>query len=687
MKRLILFLLISALSLSAMACGPGEAYAPDGLYIFRMANPQNTTMHTQNVHANIIAWQSLIGQQCPDSDIYTVVYKSSITDMQHIRNRHSVPRTLKSNRFAQVLCSRDELSDFLITAKQCEKAREAMIDPWYYPSHHCPHVAVLEKIVCTAKAHDTDTLLHDRYALQQMRAQSTLGRHQDNVKLWEQYASQLPEGNILRTMMAGYATGAYQHIGQDSLARQIIFNETGYYDNPDLWVRMESELRKADYQGIPQADREIKRMRNIFLAHRETALSAVRHPKTQHLAEWYYALAYIDDVLCNDVSSEQYLRMAEKAGGDTFIRESIHLFRIYRDAKSKPVNESYEQQMYANLHWLEQRLVRDFPQWQQDGQESPRVLYKENFIIANYSTYYWNDMLRRIGLSIYAPRLMEAGRTMRALEVINYAENCLFCATGNSYMQDNHFGYLFQALDIRKAKFTLQYINHLQQHRDTFSHFLARHSYIDFDWLYNIAGTLCMRESHFAEASAVLAHLPQKYTGDSIHNDPFRIDYCDRTASPSYTTRRALAVEMVRLEKQMKSAYNINDRADAQIRYAIALRNMFSVAWEAVAFGMGFPHYIDSYTPNTHKSYIRPALQRSDALLSQALQMYTDPERAAKAELALMNFRTVVTKYPNTAAADSVRSACENYYDFGLQFAQTTRHITRWDRHIFYDNE
>ena len=678
MKRSILFLLISAFSLSAMACGPGEPYAPDGLYIFRMADPKNATKHTQNVHANIVAWQSLIGQQCPDSDIYTVVYKSSIADMQHIRNRHSVPRSLKANRFAQVLCSRDELSDFLITAKQCEKAREAMIDPWYYPSHHCPYVAALEEVVRTAEAHGTDTLLHDRYALQQMRAQTTLGRQQDNIALWENYASQLPEGNILRTMMADYAAGAYQHIGQDSLARQILFDETGYYDNPDLWVRMESELRKADYQGIPQADREIKRMRNIFLAYRETALAAVQHPKTRHLAEWYYALAYIDDVLRNEVSSEQYLRMAEKADGDTFIRESIHLFRIYRDAKSKPVNDAYEQQMYANLRWLEQRLVRDLPQGQQDGQES--------LIIANYSTYYWNDMLRRIGLSIYAPRLMEAGRSIRALEVINYAENCFFSVTENPYMQDNRFGYLFQALDTPSAEFTLQYINYLQKPKDSLSCFLARHSYIDFDWLYNIAGTLCMRESRFAEASAVLAHLPQTYTGDSIHTDPFVIDYRGRTAS-SYTTRRALAAGLVRLEKQMKFAPDINDRADAQMRYAIALRNMFTITWEAVAFGVGFPYYMDSYTPNTHKKYIRPALQRSDALLSQALRMYTDPERAAKAELALLNFRTVVTKYPYTAAADSVRSACENYYDFGLQSSKTTRYITLWNKQIFYDNE
>ena len=158
-------------------------------------------------------------------------------------------------------------------------------------------------------------------------------------------------------------------------------------------------------------------------------------------------------------------------------------------------------------------------------------------------------------------------------------------------------------------------------------------------------------------------------------------------APSSYATRRALAAELIRLEKQMKTVPDINDRADAQMRYAIALRNMFTITWEAVAFGVGFPYYMDSYTPNTHKKYIRPALQRSDALLSQALQMYTDSERAAKAELALLNFRTVITKYPHTAVADSVRSACENYHDFGLQSSKTTRYITLWNKKIFYDNE
>lgn len=670
-----------------MACCPGEPYAPDGLYIFRIADPTNATMHTQNVHANIVAWQSLIGWQCPDSDIYTVVYKSSIADMQHIRNRHSAPRSLRTNRFAQALCHRDDLSDFLIIAKRCEKAREAILDPWYYPSHHCPYVATLEEVINTAKAHGTDSLLHDRYALQQMRAQSTLGHYQDNVKLWEQYASQLPENNILRTLMTDYAAGAYQNIGQDSIAQQVILNETGYYDNPDLFVHIESELRQADYQGIPQTEWEIKRMRNTFLAWRETALAAIRHPKTRHMAEWYYTLAYIDDVLCNDASSEHYLRMAEKADGDTFIRESIHLFRIYRDAKSLPVNDTYEQQMYVHLRWIEQRLARDFPQWQQDGQDAPKVRYKEGYIIGNYSTYYWNDMLRRIGLSIYAPRLKNAGHTMRALEVVNYAENCFFSIIGSSFMQDNHFGYLFQVLDTHPADFTLQYIRYLQQPDDSLSRFLSRHSYIDFDWLYNIAGTLCMRENRFDKASTVLAHLPQTYTGDSIHNDPFVIDYRGRTVATASTTRRALAAELVRLEQQMKSAPDINDRADAQIQYAIAIRNMFTIAWEAVAYGLGNPWYIDSYTSNTHKAYIRPALQHSDKLLSQALQMYTDPERAAAAELSLLNFRTVVTKYPNTKAASSVRSACENYHDFGLQHVQNARYIVQLTKDIFYTYE
>lgn len=67
--------------------------------------------------------------------------------------------------------------------------------------------------------------------------------------------------------------------------------------------------------------------------------------------------------------------------------------------------------------------------------------------------------------------------------------------------------------------------------------------------------------------------------------------------------------------------------------------------------------------------------------------MYTDNERAAKAQLALLNFRTVVTQYPHTAAADLVRSACENYRDFGLQSSHTTRHITLWNKRFFYDKD
>ena len=128
----------------------------------------------------------------------------------------------------------------------------------------------------------------------------------------------------------------------------------------------------------------------------------------------------------------------------------------------------------------------------------------------------------------------------------------------------------------------------------------------------------------------------------------------------------------------MKSASNVNDRADAQLKYAIALRNIHTTVWQAVAYGNGYAWYIDSYTPNTHKLYTETALERSDKMLEQAILMYTDDERAASAELSLKNFRTVMEHYPNTAAAEFVRSHCENYYDFGLRSFRSAPHLTSW---------
>ena len=658
--------------LPVLACGPGPAYDPNGLRIFRVVDDESIDPFTQNMRKNVDAWCNLVGASFSFADVKAVVYKSGVDDVRYMREKHRLPSSLNSNAFAKALCDRSDLLDFLITAKTCETARGEMNDPWYYPSHHCPHVAALEGVIQAAEGHTTDTLLHDRYALQQMRAQLSLNRHQENVNLWETYASHLPQDNVLRTLMVDYAVGAYQNVGDASAAKDLIMDESGYFDNLRILARIQSDLRNTDYEGIEPYDWEAERMRVTFLQNRKTAIEAIQHPATQRKAEWYYTLAYIDDALGNDVSSEQYLRKAEKAGGDDFIRESVHLFRIYRDAKSLPVNDAYEQQMLTNLRWIEERLLRDFPKGKELEKFEPwRVVY-------NYSTYYWNDMLRRIGLGIYAKRLAGAGRTLRSIEVINYAENRIFKELKSDFMDDNHFGYLFQALDTRSAANTLQYVDRLQHPKDELSRFLLSGSYVDYDWLHNIAGTLYIRESQFGKAVDALSHLSQSYTGDSICDDPFIVDYRSPARALTHTTRRAFAAEMVRLEKVMKSASNVNDRADAQLKYAIALRNIHTTVWQAVAYGNGYAWYIDSYTPNTHKLYTETALERSDKMLEQAMLMYTDDERAASAELSLKNFRTVMEHYPNTAAAEFVRSHCENYYDFGLRSFRSAPHLTSW---------
>lgn len=657
MRTLKIFLLANALFMASLvlACGPGPCYSPDGLRIFRLIDADYTYPYYEP--QNVAAWRTLVGGNPSYSDIYNVVYRSPSSDIQQILTEHATPESLSKNQFAQLLCQREELAEVLLTAKKCEEARDNMLDPWYYPSHHDENVTQLEQVIETAKEHMADSLVRDRYALQMVRAQVSLRRPEDNVRLWEDYASHLDTANVMRKLMADYIIGAYHQLGlydqEDALTKET----EDYYNNLNTFVSIQSTLKNADYEGTSwYYEEEIDRTESIFKQHREIALKALAHPGTKCKAQWYYTLAYIDDVLGDVQSSNRFLIKAEQSKSDEFLSESIHLFRIYLDAKMQPVNDAYESRMFTNLMWITERLWRDEP--------STDDIYLGR-ISANYSTYYWNDMLRRISLGIYAPRLAKAGRRTRSIQVTNYAENVWFNKLDPSFNQNEHFTYLFQCLDTCASRVTIDYIAHLRSSHTPLDNFLNAGSYIDYAYLQDIAGTLCIRERNYQRAASILKNVPEDFSRSIVQGDPFAVEY-HRTKDSCRTTKLQFAKKMIQLESDMRSAKSVNDRADAQIQYAIGMRNSISCCWELTAYGVGNPWYLDSYTPNTHYSYMDSTFAKSNALVDKALAMYTDDERAASAQLLFLNFNTIVEKYSNTAVAEYIRSNCENYYDFKL---------------------
>lgn len=136
---------------------------------------------------------------------------------------------------------------------------------------------------------------------------------------------------------------------------------------------------------------------------------------------------------------------------------------------------------------------------------------------------------------------------------------------------------------------------------------------------------------------------------------------------------------MLRLENMIQSDAEVNRKADAKIRFAVGLRNSFGLCWYLTGYeyllgykeganGIGWEWYSSSRREGfTKNAYAQRAYQRVDKLVTEALSEYTDTELAAKAQLDMMNLKTIVEKYPSTQTAAYVRSRCDNYYDYSFQ--------------------
>lgn len=53
--------------------------------------------------------------------------------------------------------------------------------------------------------------------------------------------------------------------------------------------------------------------------------------------------------------------------------------------------------------------------------------------------------------------------------------------------------------------------------------------------------------------------------------------------------------------------------------------------------------------------------------MKEAVREFTDPEKAARVQLEMKNYATLMQKYPRTRAVAQIRGRCDNYRDYALQ--------------------
>ena len=641
----------------------------------------------------------------PLSDIEKVVYQYSIEDMQRLIDEDELPKNDQSNAFA-VWCMQCPIyAKLLLIAKQIEYTRIQLQDPWYYPASSNEHFAPLEQLLVdmenedkfyTLDSDDSRFYLH-RYLLQRIRILFSLGRYNECINLWENNISNWNSDDLMRTMIKDYIAGAYVHTDNIAQAQKMYFEQGNYWALADL-----THTKEGGYVGLiravydyepncanliaPALQYDLEELGQYWFEEERSKEKAqkyydlmqyiIRTHRSRDMAIWYYTAAYLEDFLGMPKRAAQTIHCANQCKTSDFMRDNIRYMCIYLDAKTCQYNAAYEQQLFADLRWIDEQIKQNLPnikaKWDEyskweiwDNRSHPVYGMKDK----GYNLYYPNTMLRKIVLGEVAPRMKQAGKQSLSLALTNYADNLLFTLVEPD-TRHCFFNNFFMAMDTIPAAAVEQYAKRALNPTTPFERFLATGSYLDKDYLYDIVGTLYLRESQYKKAMEVLSQVSPTYqlrlnTHDNLcAHDPFGVA---SNSQPTNTVdcKYNFASEMYALQQVFQnSQIDPNRRANAMLSYAIGYKNSFLTAWGLTQYGRGYPVHVDAYKPWMTEQREKAIKQQYKKLYDEAFSLYTDDEALAAAHLRYQNNYTIVTNFPNTAAAHFVRSHCDTYYDY-----------------------
>lgn len=432
------------------------------------------------------------------------------------------------------------------------------------------------------------------------------------------------------------------------------------------------------------------------------AQQAIRSNQCHQKGMWQYAVGYLNYLDGNLVKANSYLSKAECSDATPLLKESIRAFRFLMDAHAANNSDQYKNKLLKDLSWIDQQVANNINLDATDDWQ-----YRNKM---NYHFYYWQDVVRKVILGVICPRMEKTGNRILSLQLANYGSNRIYQLSplyktyhygdNDSIDKENysiiipidedrmspHTGfncidysnYFFEKINSVEADQAARYADRIDKSQTTLDNFLNERSYTDRDYIYDIVGTLYMREMNYDKAAYWLSKVSTDYQARTniakegyFKLNPFKYQVDKKHyLSDTQDYKLRFAQEMMRLEKMMKSDAEPNRKADCKIRYAIGLRNSFGRCWYLTEY-----RYDMEYSSGTNgqnwrfgnNPYAQKAYHRVDTLMEEAIAEYTTPEQAAQAQLEMMNYKTIIAQYPDTRVAAFVRSRCDNFYDYSIQ--------------------
>ncbi|MBQ1174611.1 MAG: hypothetical protein IIX58_05465, partial [Alistipes sp.] len=464
--RLMRYLL--AISLMVVPLVADACWHPWTLYnstsLFRLDNFKSVSKNIKET--NCRHWQSLTHRDIPLEDIEYVVYTMPLAEYEAF---YAMAVYYEDNAFAQWIKRNDpEIMDFLLLAKRNEHMRFQYSSKWYYPTMKVGGPVSLEEIVEQSLGSQS-VRLRDRYLLQAVRALTTLKRYDECLELWDREISLLSKDNFMRRLCYEYIAGAYYHTGDVERAMLMFasYGDTGsmYYiaKQQDMDLTTVDIIRYSYLSGAPLSkfSRDIRKMivdaetfpvvyefgdkpvvTDEILAIRDLAIEAGGNPNCADRAQWLYIAAYIYMQQGNYTQAKALLSKAEKAPASDYMKESIKVLSIYLDALTAIYSAAYEERLFEQIKWFEERVRLDF-----NSDDYDYCMWHD------FSENYWYSSMMRILSYTVAPRYLEMGNPARALQLMNFADYLPYkYVTSIDYYVDNDYGYWWTSSNIEEYR-------------------------------------------------------------------------------------------------------------------------------------------------------------------------------------------------------------------------------------------
>ena len=693
--RYLLAISLMVVPLVADACWhPWTLYNSTSL--FRLDNFKSANKNIKET--NCRHWQRLTHRDIPLEDIEYVVYTMPLAEYEAF---YAMAVYYEDNAFAQWIKRNDpEIMDFLLLAKRNEHMRFQYSSKWYYPTMKVGGPVSLEEIVEQSLGSQS-VRLRDRYLLQAVRALTTLKRYDECLELWDREISLLPKDNFMRRLCYEYIAGAYYHTGDVERAMLMFasYGDTGsmYYiaKQQDMDLTTVDIIRYSYLSGAPLSkfSRDIRKMivdaetfpvvyefgdkpvvTDEILAIRDLAIEAGGNPNCADRAQWLYIAAYIYTQQGNYTQAKALLSRAEKAPASDYMKESIKVLSIYLDALTATYNAAYEERLFEQIKWFEERVRLDF-----NSEDYDYCMWHD------FSENYWYSSMTRILSYIVAPRYLEMGNPARALQLMNFADYLPYkYVTSIDYYVDNDYGYwwtssnieeyrrergtfnridystwFFNTINKQTPDAAIAYVERALNPISEFDRYLNDVGYTSPDFLYDIVGTLCLRHMRYQEAERYfsLVSLDYQYMLNvMLKHDPF--DALCLEGDRILDFRYRFATTMASLERGIEATTDQNRRASLLVKYGIGMGNSVTICWPLTYYGRSWN---DDWSGDSAALALH---NKAISSINKALLMFTDDELKAEALYALGRYYTVVSSYGYTKKAEFVRRHCDNFYDY-----------------------